>query len=352
MTRDGEIALGWCGPAEHGIPNTAWRIARAATTVGFGGCTVSEPDPARLDRLVGRLPSDVRLLHLHVNDWLFADSAADPDLQIATLAELLAGRRISLTVTLHDLPQLSDGSKLFARRANTYRQLVQLSVGVVVSSEHERTLLREAVGEPIQPVEVIPLPIDRLQLAERAPAMPEAAPTVGIFGYLYPGKGHREVLEGLAGVDPPVNIVAIGRPSDRHTELVGELTKIAVDGGNSFRCTGFIPEDELAGRLREVTVPLAPHTHISASGSINSWIAAGRRPLVPAGRYVTELNSRLPGAVWIYEPDELTAAVTAAVTHPERTLLPADFQVGPTTEIVARRYLDWLRRRAACLPGG
>ena len=101
-----------------------------------------------------------------------------------------------------------------------------------------------------------------------------------------------------------------------------------------------------------MTVPLAPHTHISASGSINSWIAAGRRPLVPAGRYVAELDRRMPGAVWIYQPGELLTCIKSAVAHPERTMLPNDFPVGPTTELVAGRYLDWVREQASSLPPG
>jgi len=353
---DFEIALGWCGPVEHGIPYTAQRIARAATAQGFAGPVVAEPDSARIDLLVDRLPAAVRLLHLHVNDWLFTDSSADPDRQISALAELLMARRTAFSVTLHDIPQLSDGTKLYARRVNTYRQLVGRAVGMVVSSEHERTLLREALGDPALDVEVIPLPIDPMPedppISEPIQHQIGPGPTIGIFGYLYPGKGHREVLEELAGIQPPVSVVAIGRPSDRHTDLVGELTGLAEDGGNLFRCTGFVPEGELAGWLRQVTIPLAPHTHVSASGSINAWIAAGRRPLVPAGRYVGELHRRLPGSVWIYQPGELRAAISAATDQPESTVLPAGFPVGPTTDLVAGRYLQWLRRLAGALPRG
>ena len=38
-----------------------------------------EPDPAAVGDLVDRLPPAVRLLHLHVNDWLFADRQAGAD---------------------------------------------------------------------------------------------------------------------------------------------------------------------------------------------------------------------------------------------------------------------------------
>lgn len=354
-----KIALGWCGPDEHGIPRVARQIADAARHLGFAGAVLQERDPARLTELVDRLPPPTRLLHLHVNDWLFADAGANADDALTALIGQLDARRILLAVTLHDLPQLSDGHALYRRRSITYGRIVLGAAGVLVSSEHERVLLREALlaaaGDspaPIlestgaradsMPTEVIPLPIDPMLPLDPAQQQDEPC-TVGIFGYLYPGKGHREVLEELVGMDVPLAVVAIGRASDRHTDLVEELTAVADRGGIAFRCTGYVPDADLPQFLRQVSVPLAPHTHISASGSINSWIAAGRRPLVPAGRYVAELEQRLPGAVWIYQPGELRRNIEHACAHPELTWLPTGLDVGPTTPMVAARYLHWLR---------
>ncbi len=349
---DEQIALGWCGPAEHGIPRVARQIADAARNLGFTGTVTHETDPRRLTDLVDRLPPATRLLHLHVNDWLFADAHSAADEAVTELVRRLAARGIRLSVTLHDVPQLSDGQALYRRRSTTYRLMAGSAAGVLVSSEHERVLLQEATHEqgrgPLTaesaertPIGVIPLPIDPMDPAPQ-PARPTSL-SVGIFGYLYPGKGHREVLEELGGMDSPVEVVAVGRASDRHTGLVGELTAVASRNGIDFRCTGYVPDSELARQLRRIGIPLAPHTHISASGSINSWIAAGRRPLVPAGRYVTELDQRLPGAVWIYQPGDLRRKIECAAAQPELTWLPTGLDVGPTTPIVAGRYLNWLR---------
>jgi hypothetical protein len=365
---DAAIAMGWCGPDEHGIPRVARQIADAATHLGFAGDIRQESDPARLTDLVDRLPAATRLLHLHVNDWLFADAGADADCAVTALTQHLADRRIRLSVTLHDLPQLSDGHALYRRRSDTYRLIARSAAGVVVSSEHERVLLREALTDapstadrpaPITPspaphpvsLAVIPLPIDPMppRIAVQEPDGAGAS-TVGIFGYLYPGKGHREVLEEVVGMDPPLDVIAIGRASDRHTDLVDELTAVANRSGVAFRCTGYISDTDLPEQLRRVGVPLAPHTHVSASGSINSWIAAGRRPLVPAGRYVAELERRMPGAVWIYQPGELRRHLERAVAHPELTWLPTGLDIGPTTPMVAARYLDWLRQLAGTPP--
>jgi hypothetical protein len=358
---DHAIALAWCGPAEHGVTRLARQIADAARQVGFGGTALQVPDPGGAGGLIDRLPPDVRLLHLHVNDWLFADRQAGADQRIGELAARLRRRGIMLTVTAHDLPQVSDGPVLFRRRATTYAAIVRHTGGVVVSSEHERALLLDALavgpdGDAAVPaseatdVDVIPLPIDSAEPPARPHSHVDPVPTIGIFGYLYPGKGHREVLDELAGVRPAVTVLAIGRPSVRHAELLPELQSVAEHGGIGFRCTGYVADADVVQELRNVLVPLAPHTHVSASGSINSWIAAGRRPLVPAGRYVSELADRLPGSVCVYQPGDLRQAVDRAIANPESTWLAAGFQAGPTTFEVASRYLGWLRRRAFTRP--
>lgn len=373
--RDATIVMGWCGPDEHGITRFARQIASAAIHLGFAGEVMHEAQPLRLIGLVDRLTPETRLLHLQLNDWLFADAGLDADAFIGQVAERLQRRQVALAVTLHDLPQVSDGQALYLRRCRTYRHLIESAVGVVVSSEHESLLLQEALGETAAAAPglrqygtlpaVIPLPID--PLAPSRPAVGasthlfdrtqrtehgEPAPTIGIFGYVYPGKGHRDVVEEVAGMDPAPVVVAVGRASARHTELLDELTRVAGRRGILFRCTGYVPETELQNTLRGLTVPVAPHTHISASGSINSWLAAGRRPLVPAGRYVDELERRMPGAVWIYQPGELRPNVERAVAHPELTWLSEDVRVGPTTPMVAQRYLEWLRERAAEVADG
>jgi hypothetical protein len=248
---------------------------------------VGELDAARVAELVDRLPAPVRLLHLHVSDWLIADATADPDRVIDGLAGAAAARGLALSVTLHDLPGPGDPPELGARRAATYRRLVDAAAGVAVCSEHERSLLHERVA-PGRAVTVIPLPIDPLAAHPSPPAGGDGGggdggePTVAIFGFLYPGKGHRDVIEELAEFGPPVTVLAIGRPSARHPDLVDELAEAARARGLSFRCTGYVPEEQVLDRLRAPVIPVAPQTNISASGSINSWLTAGRRPLVRA----------------------------------------------------------------------
>ena len=349
---DNRIALGSCGPDRHGVSRLARRIAAAGRDLGFTGAVLDEPDPARLADLAQRLPSTVRLLHLHVSDWLIADAAADPDVVLPALVHALASRGVRLALTLHDVPQPSDGPALVRRRARTYGALVAASAAVSVSSAHERSLLREVVGVREEDVTVVPLPIDPAGGPSPRPAPPAGPPIVAVLGFLYPGKGHRELLDELAGIRPMVTVLAIGRPSTRHCDLPAELSSVADRNGISFRTTGYVPDHELVEQLRAPVVPVAPQTRISASASINSWIGAGRRPLVRAGRYAQELGQRLPGAVRIYRPGGLRAEVELALADPVLTWLPDRLRVGPTTRDVARLHLAWLRGKVLATCGG
>ena len=344
---DDRIAVGTVGPAGNGISMLARGLAAAAVEQGFGGTVVDEPDAGRLPALVRRLPVGVRVLHLHVSDWLFADAGADPDTALAALDRELAGRRIELAITLHDVPQGSDGPRLVRRRAATYRRWSARAAQVLVSSDHERALLREVVGGPAGRAAVVPLPIDPLPGGGGPGSAPTENPVVAVFGFLYPGKGHRELIEALTGVRPGLTVLAVGRPSPRHPELPADLTRLAADRGIRFQVTGFVPDRELAGRLRAPVVPVAPQTRISASASINAWIGAGRRPLVADGRYARELAERLPGALRIYAEGDLGRQVRLAIREPSRTWVPAGVPIGPTTRTVAATYLARLRALAA-----
>ena len=107
---------------------------------------MAERDPARAAEFVAQVPDGVRLLHLHLSDWLFADAATDARAVLTGLLGGLERRGIAVTITLHDLPQPSDGSQLYRRRAGTYRLLIESAAAVAVCSEHERQLLVDAMG--------------------------------------------------------------------------------------------------------------------------------------------------------------------------------------------------------------
>ncbi len=316
------------GPAEHGVTRLALALARGADVVRVP--TAVGPDD------LGALGAQVAggRTHAHVTDRLYGRSPEQAQAVLTSLAGVTA-----LSVTLHDLPQASDGPGSMPRRAACYAAVARASRVVLVSSEHERALLADCLGPgPGPDVVVVPLPIDAEPPAPGA--RPGRTPDVGLLGFVYPGKGHREVLEALRTLPPDVGVLVLGRASDGHEDLLDELAGRAGELGRRWCVTGYLPDAELVRRLREVAVPVAAHRHVSASGSIGSWLAAGRRPLVPRSRYVDELERRLPGALTVY--DDLPAALRRAVADPASTWLAPGTPLGPSTAEVARRYAEVL----------
>ncbi len=285
------------GPTRHGVRLHAQALARHT------------PGVPMVEAGSDALPDGP--VHVHFTDRIFgphALAAAD------RLGGLVGGR--PLTATLHDLPQPSDGP-VEAQRQQGYARVVALARGVQVSSEHERRLLEQlwaayGVGTP-PPVVVVPLPVDR-------PRTFGPRPTTGdvmVMGFIYPGKGHHETLAALSGLPASTGLVAVGTPSLGHDDLLVELGRAAEADGRRFSCTGYVDDAELLRWALSAGVPVSAHTHISASGSINRWIGAGRRPVVMRGTYVTELAARVPWAVTV--TDDLPAAIRAALADPAST---------------------------------
>jgi glycosyltransferase involved in cell wall biosynthesis len=316
------------GPREHGVTRFGLELVEALRDNGF--------------HTLAAEPSAQAGVHLQFTDRLFGGSPADAAAAIRAIVDATHrhGRRV--TATLHDLPQPSDGAG-FDRRRTAYRDVADLLDGVVVSSDHERALLAEH-DVRARRIAVIPLPFDHPPFADppvhRQPAGPA---TVGIFGFLYPGKGHAEVIAALAG---GVEVLALGAPSAGHDDLVEQLAGQSAAAGTCFRVTGHLDDAAVAGALRGVTVPVAPHRHVSASGSLNSWISAGRRPLAPDNRYTREILARSPGTLLLYPDtaDGLRAALRDALADPATTWLAPGVVGAPSRAAAARQYADVLGR--------
>ncbi|MFY0408168.1 hypothetical protein, partial [Solicola sp. PLA-1-18] len=254
------------GPERHGVTRYAAQVAEAV-----GAVTVR--DPAGRPRL-----------HVHLTDGLLGDLGVEVIEATAT------------TVTLHDVPQPTDGAARFARRAEVYRRVVEAARGVVCNSEHERDALLALGARPSSPVRVVPLPVVPVPLPAR---WDEDDPVVALLGFVYPGKGHAEALWAVAEVGRGARVVALGDVADGHDRDVADLHDLARDLGVGFEVTGHLDDAELVRRAVGVTVPVAAHRNVSASGSINSWLAARRRPLVLASRYTCEMAALRPGTTTV-----------------------------------------------------
>lgn len=314
------------GEETHGVTRFALEVAR------WSGAPVT------------RRTADLRpggRVHLHVTDRVLGRSP-----EAAALAARELGTRHDLTVTLHDVPQRTDGDA-FLRRVECYRAVLAVATGWAVSSHHERALV-ERWCHPRTPGHVVPLPVVPLGGAA-APVVPSPAPrSVGVFGFVYPGKGHAEALAAIAALPSsptlgPVELRVLGAAAAGHAADLEALVRRGRALGVPVRVTGRVPEHGVAAALRDVTVPVVAHRNVSASGSQNSWIAAGRRPLVRDGAYAREMADLRPGTTTLVTDAGLASAVAAALADPASTWLPAGVDVTPGPAEVAEAYRRWWR---------
>lgn len=337
------------GPGEHGVVRHAQAIADAMARTGHDPVVVRDRADGLTDDDLVRLTS-CSAVHIAFTDRLFGATCEAAAVAFASVAERLTARGTAVVVGLHDLPDPAFGA-LQRRRADAYRAVVEASDAVIIGSHHEAGLAR-GLGAAARPLAVIPLPVapSRPLTPLRpvgASASPIAQAVVGqptVLGFIYPGKGHDDVLAAIDELPAQVGVVALGRPSDGHEVLAAELAATAAVRGRSFRVTGFVPDDELPAALAAAGVPIAPHARVSASASIAAWLGAGRRPLVPDVPYVRELERRAPGSMQIYRGVlDLRAQIRLALDDPSHTWLGRQTGLGPTLPEVARRHRDVLR---------
>ncbi len=323
------------GNGRHGVVGYARRLAPCS-----GARFVDVPRPE-----VGRpWPPQVpfprpSLLHLHYTDQLFGDGC---DVAADRAVELAAAVAVPTVVTLHDVPE-GDGTARDLRRADAYRRVAAVAGMVVVGSSQERDRLRRCgisgdatvvplawepppgrppspppAGDPDLPGSF--LPPNRHRIGGRGPLA--AGPVVAVLGFVYPGKGHAELLAALTGVDLSVQLWCLGGASPGHDDLLTDLAGRAGERGRSFHATGYLSAAALADAARRADVPVCPQPAVSASASMASWIGAGRRPLVQANDYTRELVELAPGAATLYDDDDgLRGAVAAALADPHSTRL-------------------------------
>lgn len=279
------------GPPAHGVTRFAVECAQAA-----GAAVLDVPDVAGLPAALAALPAQgsARAIHLHVTDPLFG---ATPD-EAADTIEAVARDR-PLAVTLHDVPQPAEGEERCRVRTRAYQRIAAAADLVVVSSQHERALC-EAAGIVVDAV--IPLPVPDLGAASLHGAPPEPdARSVGVFGFLHPGKAVDVVAAAVADLaaagDHDVTLRLLGAPADGHQDYVRAAVETVRAAGGRAEVTGRVDDDELARVLAEVTVPVALFRNVSASGSLNTWAAAGRRPLTTDSDYTREMEQRRPGSL-------------------------------------------------------
>lgn len=295
----------------HAVASTTGWRARA-TRVG--------PSPAS-DRRVAA--ADV--VHAQFTDHLWgADPAAAAERFVAWADQI--SRVAKLIITLHDVPRAGEAEPT---RGDAYAAVAAHSDGVVVSSGHEAHRL--AGWCDAQPA-VIPLPVTGLLCegagrssgggaGERRRFRDCEAADVAVLGFVYPGKGHGEVIDACARLDPAPPVRCLGGAAPGHDDMIDALVRRGHAQGMAVTATGWLDDGELASAIDAVAVPVVAHPDVSASGSLATWIAQGRRPIVARNPYADELASLAPDCVTLCEPepDALAGAIAAALEEPHST---------------------------------
>jgi hypothetical protein len=328
------------GPAEHGVVQHAGTIAAAV-----GGRTI-RAEHSELVPSIDRTDADVA--HLHYTDQLFGP---DTSSAAACFAALARRTGVPLVVTLHDVP-LADGTARSARRAQAYRTVAGTATAAIVSSRSELRRLRDhgIDGD----VAVVPLPVPHpppvLTGPRSRPREVIGAAAIGILGFIYPGKGHLDVIDALGAMDrSDVVAVAIGRASDGHDQLGAELADRARHTGRRLVTTGYLDDTDVATWLTCIDVPIVPAAQPSASASLHTWIGAGRRPLVAASPYACEVATHGDDLVTLYPPGDarrLATAIGRALEDPASTWRLAPPPRSLTMAAVADAHRDVYARAA------
>ena len=328
------------GPPRHGVVTFALALAESIDRLNRPAPVIRVADWTELESALQRFdPSGG--VHLNFTDRLFGATPADAAERVVALVHLLDAAGAGVTATLHDVPQAVDGGN-YRQRIDAYRTVCAALRGRATNSEHERSLLHEsAIAEPADVI-VVPLPlhVDEQYLRPIA----GGSPSVAVLGFVYPGKGHHEVIAAMTHAPPDAEFLAIGECSTGHEDLADELAGAARAAGRRFTLTGYVASERLSAVLHGVTVPVAHHRHVSASGSLNTWIGAHRRPLVPINRYTIEHDRRHPGTVQLY-PDTaegLATAIETAFAAPDSTWLAEGVGSGAPPAETARRYAEAL----------
>lgn len=314
------------GPDTHGVTRYAGEVADAARAPVVRDVAELVPGAA---------------VHLHLTDRLLGRDPHDAAAAVEQLA-----RRVRLTVTLHDVPQPTDGP-VFAARAEAYGRIVRASHAWATNSWHEHALVDRWIAAGARGT-VIPLPVH----ATPGPAGPSRAvaglvpaePVVGVFGFVYPGKGHRQVVRAVAALrraGTMASVRVLGDAAPGHADEVEALVRTSRERGVPVEVTGRVAEHDLVRALRDVSVGVTAHRNVSASGSLNSWIAAGRRPLVRDGSYAREMAALRPGTLNLFDDATLVPCLDAALRRPTSTWTSPSADLGPRLEETAAAYRAW-----------
>jgi glycosyltransferase involved in cell wall biosynthesis len=297
---------------------------------------------------------DTDVVHLQ---WKLADW--DPRTGgLPRMEVVLQTIRRPVVVTLHDV-FVREGlwDRALSPAALGLRRLGRAAASLVVHSEDERGRLDGLV--PAAKVAVVPHFVElRPDLPDRSAARRQLgvadARVITLLGFLTRRRGHALVIEALR--DLPADVVALfaGSAIEGRDHIADGLRRLAAEQGvaDRVRFLGFVPEEQLEQVLVATDVALCPFERMAASGSLATWISAGR-PIVASNLApFRELTAMQPDALHLFSPyaaEPLARRVRETLERPGDGPDPAVVALAErlATPRVVDRYLELYRAAVA-----
>jgi glycosyltransferase involved in cell wall biosynthesis len=339
------------GRPESGVRRYGQLIADEAAT--RDGLTVLQADAGRIDEQAERLVEVARDLG-DANVLLLQWNRRGWGTHGRSLARLLRFRRAyrgALVVTLHDVfGRHGVRQRWIAPDVWSLRMLGRTADRLVVHSQVEVERLRGIV--PLEKLRVVPHFVERRTLRLGADEARERLGVadrriVTLLGFVYGRKGHRYAVEAVPYLPDDVVMVYAGGPvagrSYVHDLALQKATELEL--GDRFRITGYLSEEELETWIAATHLAILPFTDLSASGSLSSWISAGKPTLASDLPGFREYARRVPGALSLFGPPEPVPLATAinelmASPLPERDERVVELGRELSMERTVQRYLD------------
>jgi glycosyltransferase involved in cell wall biosynthesis len=342
------------GRPESGVRRYGQLIADEART--RDGLIIIEAEAGRVDQSSTQLAevaseladSDVVVMQWNRRGW---------GKHGRSLPRLMRFRRAykgALVVTLHDV----FGRQGLRQRhlqpdVWSLRQLGRTADRIVVHSQIEVERLRGII--PVDRIRVIPHFVERRAL----PLTPDEAraklglsdrKVVTLLGFVYGRKGHRYAVDAVPYFPNDAVLVYAGGPVAGRS-YVYDLAQSKADEhglGDRFRITGYLSDEELETWIAATHLAILPFTDLSASGSLSSWISAGKSMLVSDLPGFREYARRVPGALHFFGPTEawpLGSAVSELLAKPLPDPDPSVQKLAGelSMERTVTRYLDVAR---------
>ena len=153
--------------------------------------------------------------------------------------------------------------------------------------------------------------------------------TVTLQGFIYRTKGHELALRALAQLPEGFHLVFAGGIVPGNEAFLAHLQRLVADLGvaHRLRITGYLSDVELERYLAASDLALCPFETLSASGSLSTWVAAGRPILAAAHSQIDDYNALAPGAIQTfspYTPEALAAAIQSNLSRLPHGLTDVD----------------------------